>query len=72
MYYIISEKGYIGAQAGIGYKGKKMYICYSDKYIKDWAKSWDNAATPELFGYKVLPSNFQFDHYINFETGEMQ
>ena len=49
-----------------------MYICYSDNYIKDWIKNQDNTATPELFGYKVLPSNFQFDHYINFETGEIQ
>lgn len=72
MYYKISEKGYIGAQAGIGYKRKKMYMCYSDNYIKDWAKSWDGAATPEHFGYRLLPDNFQFDHYINFETGEVK
>ena len=29
MYYIISEKGYIRAQAGIGYKGKKdVYMLF--------------------------------------------
>ena len=72
MYYIISEKGYIGKQAGIGYKGKNIYSCYSDNYIINWAKSWNINLTPEDFGYQKLPAQFKFDHYINFETGEIQ
>lgn len=49
-----------------------MYSCYADKYIDEWVKSWDKNATPESFGYQKLPNNFQFDHYINFETGEIR
>ena len=72
MYYIISEKGYIGKQAGVGFKGKRIYVCYNDDYIISWAKSWDDTLIPEDFGYQKLPNNFQFDHYINFETGEVK
>lgn len=73
MYYNISSNGYINnKQAGIGFKRKRIYICYNDDYIISWAKSWDDTLTPEDFGYQKLPNNFQFDHYINFETGEIQ
>lgn len=72
MYCKIQEAGYLGKQIGIGYKNKKMYSCYADKYINEWVKSWDNTLIPEDFGYQKLPNNFQFDHYINFETGEVR
>ena len=73
MYYNISSNGYIGGkQAGIGFKGKQIYSCYNDDYIISWAKSWDDTLIPEDFGYQKLPNNFQFDHYINFETGEVK
>jgi len=71
MYYNISNKNYISKQAGIGFKKEKIYSCYEDNYIIDWAKSWDQSSTPEDFGYKKLPTDFHFDHYINFKTGEI-
>ena len=72
MYCKIQEAGYLGKQIGIGYKSKKMYSCYADKYINEWAKSWNENATPEDFGYKKMPEDFPFDHYVNFETGEVK
>ena len=40
MYYNIFSNGYIGSrQAGIGFKGKRIYACYNDDYIINWAKS---------------------------------
>ena len=72
MYYQESIKGFFSKQAGIGFKKNKIYSCYTDKYIKDWARSWDENCTPENFGFKKLSNNFKFDHYINFQTGEIQ
>lgn len=73
MYYNIFSNGYISSkQAGIGFKGKRVYACYNDDYIISWAKSWDNTLIPEDFGYQKLPNCFQFDYYINFETGEIK
>ena len=53
MYYNISSNGYVNnKQAGIGFKEKRIYICYNDDYIISWAKSWDDTLTPEDFGYQ--------------------